>query len=359
MAQSGSRFPAYAVVNEGGDHSVVLVCDHASNVLPPEYGTLGLDAGELTRHIGWDIGAGEVTRALAGELNAPAVLAGFSRLLIDPNRGADDPTLVVKLSDGAIVPGNRHADVAEIEKRIARYHEPYHQAIAARIAKARAQEKIPVIVSIHSFTPVFRGQARPWQIGILWDKDARVAKPLIARLRAEIGLMVGDNQPYTGELENDCMSRHATRNGLPHALIEIRQDLIETKDGARHWAALIARALRDVLALPNIRAPMGDPAMDEKTRRDIEADVFRRLVAHLQKRTDVQNIDMMNLAGFCRNCLGDWFREAADARGLTVSKDQGREFVYGMPQAEWKAKYQREAAPEAQAKFAASKREKH
>lgn len=254
MAQDGPQFPAFGIVNGDGDHSVVLVCDHASNALPREYGTLGLAASELTRHIAWDIGAAEVTRALAAELNAPAVLAGFSRLLIDPNRGTDDPTLVMKLSDGAIVPGNRDADTAEIVQRIARFHEPYHLAIAARVAQARAQRKTPIIISIHSFTPVFRGKTRPWQIGILWDKDARVAKPLIERLRREPELMVGDNQPYSGELENDCMNRHATKNGLPHALIEIRQDLIETGEGARRWAKFLARALREVLALPNIRA---------------------------------------------------------------------------------------------------------
>ena len=164
MAQASSGFSPFEAVNEGGDHAVILVCDHASNALPKEYGTLGLDAAQLKRHIAYDIGASAVTRALAlaREMNAPAVLAGFSRLLIDPNRGADDPTLVMKLSDGAIVPGNRNADEAEIAKRIARFHEPYHQAIAARIAKARAQGKTPVLVSVHSFTPVFRGRARPW-----------------------------------------------------------------------------------------------------------------------------------------------------------------------------------------------------
>lgn len=345
---------AFELVNPGGDHSIILLCDHASNVVPAEYGTLGLAPAEFKRHIAYDIGAAEVTRALSQSLNAPALLSCFSRLLIDANRGADDPTLVMKLSDGSIISGNAGADDAEVARRIARFHAPYHAAITARIEVALAMGLTPALISVHSFTPAWKGRKRPWHYGVLWDKDARIAQPLLDRLREEPGLVIGDNEPYSGELENDSMSQHGTRRGLPHVLIEIRQDLVETTEGAQKAGALLTRVLRDVLANPTIRMPLGETIMDAKTRTEIEAQVFRRLVDHLRTRTDVQNIDLMGLAGFCRNCLGDWFREAAAERGITMDKDAGREVVYGMPPAEWKAKYQREASADQQAKFKAA-----
>ena len=212
--------------------ALIFVCDHASNALPKAYGTLGLERAALATHIAFDIGAADVTRALAEAYRAPAILARWSRLLIDLNRGPDDPTLVMKLSDGKIVPGNRDADAKEIASRVERFHAPYHAAIAREIAEARA---VPILVSMHSFTPIWKGAKRPWGVGVLWDKDDRLAKPLIAAL-ARAGLTVGDNEPYSGELENDSMFVHGTMNGLPHVLIEIRQDLIATADDARAFA---------------------------------------------------------------------------------------------------------------------------
>ena len=175
--------------------------------------------------------------------------------------------------------------------------------------------------------------------------------------------MVGDNEPYSGELENDTLYRHGTMNGLPHVLIEVRQDLIADKAGGERWAARLKQALGDAIeamGAPEIRftrplaVPSGGFEMDEKTRTELEAAAFRRLVAHLRARTDVQNIDMMNLAGFCRNCLGDWYREAAAEKGIALEKDQAREIVYGMPPAEWKKRYQKEASAEQQTAFASS-----
>lgn len=244
-ASDAEGFRPVEEINPHGAAPFVLLCDHASNALPARYGTLGLDAAELDRHIGWDIGAAEVTRHLAEMLDAPAVLSGFSRLLIDPNRGADDPTLVMKLSDGAIVPGNRNADAVETELRRRRYWQPYQDAIAARLDAKLAAGPPPAVVSVHSFTPVWRGRPRPWHIGILWDRDPRLPLALIGRLREEPGLVVGDNEPYSGRLKNDTMYRHGTGRGLPHALVEIRQDLIDTRHGAAEWAALLARALGD------------------------------------------------------------------------------------------------------------------
>ncbi len=237
----------FSVLNPDGDPAVLLVCDHASNFVPPEYNSLGLPAEAFARHIAYDIGAASVTAELSRIINAPAVLAGFSRLLIDPNRGVDDPTLVMKLSDGAIIPGNRYADATTIADRVARYYKPYHQAIADRIVAARARGIAPAILSLHSFTPVFQGYTRPWHIGILWDKDGRIAQPMLSSLQADCNLCVGDNLPYSGELVGDCMYQHGTLNGLPHVLIEVRQDLIVDKSGAEHWAELLTAHLRPIL----------------------------------------------------------------------------------------------------------------
>jgi predicted N-formylglutamate amidohydrolase len=337
-----------------GGVPLLFLCDHASNALPEGYGTLGLEPGLFATHIARDIGAGEVTRALSAAYGAPAVLARWSRLLIDLNRGEDDPTLVMKLSDGSIVPGNARADAAEVAHRIARFHAPYHAAIARTID---ALGGVPVLVSVHSFTPVWKGVRRPWEIGVLWDRDGRLARPLIAEC-AKAGFTVGDNEPYSGELENDTLYRHATLRGLPHVLIEIRQDLIADDAAAQTFAARLKPILDRALA------GMGTPAleftrplaardrpMDEKTRTELEAAAFRRLVAHLRARTDVQNIDLMTLAGFCRNCLGDWYREAAAEKGIALDKDEAREIVYGMPPAEWKKRYQTEATAEQKAAF--------
>jgi predicted N-formylglutamate amidohydrolase len=343
--------------------NLLFVCDHASRSLPAQYGTLGMNTDLFSTHIASDIGAAEVTRTLAAHFAAPAVLARWSRLLIDINRGEDDPTLVMKLSDGSIVPGNRHAGDAEIASRIARFHAPYHARIASEISALRAAEGIPVLLSMHSFTPAWKSRARPWEVGVLWDRDGRLARPLLVRL-AEAGFTVGDNEPYSGELENDCMYCHGTMNGLPHVLIEIRQDLIADGVSAREFATRLAPIIEQALAdmgpaqiqFTRPLVTQGTLSMDERTRTELEAAAFRRLVAHLRGRTDVQNIDLMNLTGFCRNCLGDWYREAAAEKGIALEKDEAREIVYGMPPSEWKKKYQKDATPEQQAAFAASQK---
>jgi predicted N-formylglutamate amidohydrolase len=342
---------AYEIVNAGAQPRLIFVCDHASNALPPEHGSLGLAQNLFGLHIAHDIGAADVTRAFAQAFNAPAILGTYSRLLIDLNRGADDPTLVMKLSDGAIIPGNAKVDANEIRTRIATYYRPYHNAIEAQIARATAVGVKPVLVSIHSFTPEWKGRKRPWHIGVLWDhKDGRLAQPLLDALRAESDIVVGDNEPYAGELEGDCMAQHALAHGLAHVLIEIRQDLIADAAGAAKWSARLIPILRTALTRLHSRQPSED-AMNDTTRTEIEAAVFRRLVAHLQKRTDVQNIELMNLASFCRNCLGDWYKDAAAEKGIEIAKDDARARVYGMPQAEWKARYQKEASTEQKAQF--------
>lgn len=233
---------------------ILLLCDHASNEMPPEYGELGLPAHERERHIAYDIGAAAVTRRLAERLGVPAVLTRFSRLLIDPNRGEDDPTLVMRLSDGAIVPGNARIGEDEVARRILRFYRPYDTAVGAMIEASLAAGIVPAIVSIHSFTPVWRGWPRPWHAGVLWDADPRLAVPLIEALRAEGDILVGDNEPYDGALMGDTLYRHATVRGLPHALIEVRQDLIAEEAGAAAWGDRLARLLPPLVVQPNVRA---------------------------------------------------------------------------------------------------------
>jgi predicted N-formylglutamate amidohydrolase len=213
---------------------LVFLCDHASSALPP--GGLGLDPALLATHIAYDIGAASVTRGLASTYSAPALLGCWSRLLIDLNRGPDDPTLVMKLSDGSIIPGNRNVDEAEVARRLNLWHAPYHDAIDAELDQiGRHATQGGVLVSIHSFTPSWKGCKRPWQVGVLYDRDKRLSDPLMAQL-AQAGFSVGDNEPYSGALEGDTLWRHGTCRGLPHVLIEIRQDLIGSEDAAQAFA---------------------------------------------------------------------------------------------------------------------------
>lgn len=236
----------------GGKLGLLLLCDHASNMLPQGYGRLGLAAAHFDRHIAYDIGARDLTLALAAGLDCPALLSCYSRLLIDPNRGPDDPTLIMKLSDGAVVPGNANIDDAERRCRIDNFHAPYHGAIRHMIDAALAVGVVPALISIHSFTPSWKNKRRPWHAGILWDRDRRLAAPMLAGLAAMGGIVVGDNEPYSGALEGDTMSVHATARGLAHVLIEIRQDLIGQKSGVDEWAGRLARVIEPIMNDPAI-----------------------------------------------------------------------------------------------------------
>jgi predicted N-formylglutamate amidohydrolase len=247
-AHSPPAFDPVLTVPGALDAGVLILCDHARNDLPASYGTLGLSEAQLGRHIAYDIGAEALTRQMAQSLGAPAVLAGFSRLLIDPNRGADDPTLVMRLSDGAVVPGNAWIDEAEIARRRAVYWRPYRAAIASTIEAMMASGVIPALVSVHSFTAHWKGRPRPWHVGVLWDKDPRLALPFLAALAGEADIVVGDNEPYDGALEGDTLYENATRRGLANLLIEVRQDLIEAPADAAAWGERIASLLQPVLA---------------------------------------------------------------------------------------------------------------
>lgn len=246
-------FTAFEMIPGNRAGGLLLVCDHASRALPPDYRDLGLPPAAFERHIAFDIGADGVTRHLAQRLDAPAVLAGFSRLLIDPNRGEDDPTLIRQLYDGTVIPANHPMSTQERERRIDRFYRPYHSAVSEAVAAvALASKAAPFILSIHSFTPRMGSRPRPWHVGVLWDMDHRAAWPLIEMLAADPELVVGDNEPYDGALRGDTMFRHAIRPGYAHALIEIRQDLIGTESGARLWGDRLAPIVDAVNRRPDM-----------------------------------------------------------------------------------------------------------
>ena len=239
-------FPAYDVVEHPDPSRWLITCDHASNAVPAwiNGGDLGLPPAQMARHIAYDIGAAGVTRGLARALRGTAILSTFSRLVIDPNRGEQDPTLLMRISDGAIIPANRHADAVEKENRLQRLYRPYHDALAALAARRTDT----IICAVHSFTPQLHGRPpRPWEIGVLYAEDRRLTDPFLAGCRAQ-GWCVGDNEPYIGYFPGDAIDRHATPHARPNVLIEVRQDLIADAQGQALWAARLAPILEQALA---------------------------------------------------------------------------------------------------------------
>lgn len=235
MADDG-RNPV-RVENPDGAGPYVIVCDHASNALPRAYDTLGLAPDALFSHIAWDPGALPVSRALSSMLDAPLLWPDASRLIIDCNRYPDAPDLIVAESEGRAVPGNRDVDEKERLRRLAAIHIPYHNAIDQVLEDRFAAGRATGVVAVHSFTPVYFGRSRPWDIGIVFDDDRRLADPFIAALRADPGLTVGVNQPYApADRVYYTLTRHARPRDLPAAMIEIRNDLIADAAGQKAWA---------------------------------------------------------------------------------------------------------------------------
>jgi predicted N-formylglutamate amidohydrolase len=248
--------PPFEVINPQGRARLVFFSDHAGRAIPQRLGTLGLRQAELDQHIGWDIGIANLTRALAAELDAPAVLCGYSRLVIDCNRRLDDPTSIAQESDRIPVPGNHGLTAEDRKARAEAIFRPYHAAVAAAITGKRKAGSDPAVLSLHSFTPQMNGFSRPWHVGILWNRDPRLPVPLMARLLREASIVVGDNEPYSGKDEHGYSTiAHAESQGLPHGLIEMRQDLIGDDAGVAHWARLLTGVLRDVLADERVYQP--------------------------------------------------------------------------------------------------------
>jgi predicted N-formylglutamate amidohydrolase len=235
-------FKPFEIIKSAKANGMLLIADHAGRALPPEYGDLGLTHADFDRHIAFDIGIEALTRNLAHVLEAPAVLANFSRLLIDANRNEDDPTLIRQIYDRTIIPGNLAAGTSERNHRLAAYFRPYQAAVRQKVDELWAIcGKPPLIISLHSFTPrLANGVSRPWHIGLLSDADRRATDMLLKSLAGEPDLIIGDNEPYDGALKGDTLYMQASSRGIAHVLIEVRQDLIANETGANAWAELLA-----------------------------------------------------------------------------------------------------------------------
>ena len=228
------------VTNCSGLSPFVLVCDHASNYLPPHLGTLGLKDTDMLSHIAWDPGALPVALKMAAMLDATLVEAGVSRLAIDCNRPLDAPDLIPAVSETTLIPGNAGLSEANGAERIALSWKPFHDAIEALVDERVTASRETWLVSIHSFTPVYRGVSRPWEIGIIHDGDERLSAPLIGELEALKRFTVGDNEPYSpADRVYFTLERHARSRGLPCAMIEIRNNEIADEAGQKKWAELL------------------------------------------------------------------------------------------------------------------------
>ncbi len=241
----------------------LVVADHAGRMVP-EGIELGVDPHDLARHIGWDIGAATVSRRLADRLNCGAILCHVSRLVIDPNRRPRLPASMPVVSDGTVVPGNRDLAEADITRRIRNHFLPYHRAIARWLGSRRRAGIVPAMIAVHSFTPRMLGQSRPWQVGVLWRGDRRLAQPLLDGLRRDPHLCVGDNQPYSGEQDfGYTVNFHAQRTHIPHVMVELRQNEIDRTETALAWADRLADLLIPALADPELyRTYEGDNLAD-------------------------------------------------------------------------------------------------
>jgi predicted N-formylglutamate amidohydrolase len=238
---------AVRIANRNGRSPIVLICDHASNFIPKRFGDLGLGKRELESHIAWDPGALPVARRLSKALDATLIESRLSRLLIDCNRPLDAPDLICPVSEATAVPGNANLSLQDRQARVALSWQPFHEAVEQLIKDRLLQDRETTLVSIHSFTPVYKGVERPWHIGILHDEDRSIADPLIAALKSSGGIVVGDNEPYSpADRVYFTLERHGRSRGLSCAMIEIRNDEIGDEEGIARWAGRLARILQEL-----------------------------------------------------------------------------------------------------------------
>ncbi|HEX6271706.1 MAG TPA: N-formylglutamate amidohydrolase [Polyangiaceae bacterium] len=241
----------FEVVGEGARSPWVLLCDHAGRALPRAVGSLGLEARELERHIAWDIGAAALARELRQALDGVLILQTYSRLVIDCNRPLSSPTSIAEQSEDTSIPGNRAVPREQAELRARAIFEPYHARIRRELDERASRGIASRLVFVHSFTPTFRGVSRAWHAGVLYLRDTRLALPLLAALRREPGLVVGDNEPYAASALTDYgIVEHAERRGLPYVELEVRQDLLADSNGVRAWAERLARLLEESAVFP-------------------------------------------------------------------------------------------------------------
>ena len=243
----------FKILNPLSTCPILLVCDHASCRFPQRLGDMGLDPFARRCHLAVDIGAGPLTERLAASVGATAVLAQYSRLVVDCNRQLMDPSAFLEFGDGILVPGNRGLQKQDRKARADAIYWPYHKAVDAQVQRLRNLGTPPAFIAVHSFTPVMNGESRPWQMGVLWDTDQRLRDIFLDGFSAA-GYLVGDNEPYSGKAPQDfTIDHHAEKIGLPHIGIEIRQDLIDDDDGV----AQIADIMHSIVASIPERVDMG------------------------------------------------------------------------------------------------------
>ena len=247
---AGDPVPA-EVVRPAGTSPFFLTCEHGGRAFPARLGTLGVAGPDLERHIAWDIGAAGVASGLSARLDATLVLQQYSRLVVDCNRAPGAADFVIEVSEDTVIPGNRGLSDAAIEVRAAEIFHPYHDRIHDLLEARIAANRLTVVVSVHTCTPVYLGVHRPWHIGVMYEHDDRLARQMLVLLREEgeeAGLEVGDNEPYFMTSDKDySVPRHGQGRGILHAGFEIRQDLVESEAGQRDWAERIERVLRESL----------------------------------------------------------------------------------------------------------------
>ncbi|MCP8894552.1 N-formylglutamate amidohydrolase [Shinella daejeonensis] len=240
--------PPYAVINPDGASPYLLLCEHASNRIPRALGDLGLPEAERQRHIAWDIGVSALSQHLSRTLDAPLFMTNYSRLVIDCNRPLDVPSAIPEVSETTEIPGNIGLTEAERRQRIDMLFTPYVEAVRRRIDRLQGEGKHPIIIGVHSFTPVYFGKRRPWHAGVLYGRAAAFGRTLIRELEADAALTIGDNEPYTIHPDEDyTVPVHADDRGLPGALIEVRHDLIDTLAGVHEWGERLTRCLAGAL----------------------------------------------------------------------------------------------------------------
>lgn len=253
-------FDPVEVNNPGGRAPVLMICDHAGRRIPGWLGDLGLPERERIRHIAWDPGAAAIARELAKRLDAPLVLCHASRLVIDPNRKPGEPTSIPRVSDGTVIPANQHVSADERRRRYRFSFLPYQRTVARMLTRLRRRVPFPAIVSVHTCTDVMGGLWRPWHVGVLFNQDQRLARPVLDALRRDRALTVGANQPYSGRIHNGyTIPFHAERNRLAHVTFEVRQDLLKSDEQARAWGERLAAALA---------GPLADPALYRAFERE-------------------------------------------------------------------------------------------
>jgi predicted N-formylglutamate amidohydrolase len=236
--------PPYGVINPDGTSDLLLLCEHALPRIPRRLAHLGLTRSERLRHIGWDIGALSLARDLSARLDAPLFHTGYSRLVVDCNRPLDNPSLIPETSETTAIPGNRGLCASERTERLETFFHPFHAAVSRRLDLRTAAGKQTFVVGIHSYTPVYKGVARPWHAGILYGQAAGFAGWMMHVLAQEDGLEIGDNEPYRIDHDDYTVPVHGDARGLPGLLIEVRHDLISTAQGVAEWAVRLERCLR-------------------------------------------------------------------------------------------------------------------